>query len=319
MRSTLGGMSRRKDEVDNPLHQMRRKLLVLKMTSLVLFLALVVSLTFLLQNRPTGDRRPFTERPPSGQAPRYDEIVSIIQPFRYSFMPVLSRPNVKLSVDFKSAVWYLHNIHLFDAQGQLRLEQGRYGLCGDLAAFTYQKVKPLLDEKYLVRFARAAESNFFPAPLNTHFVLTVVSRLDPQEIYILDPSFHRYGPLKEFDNYLFFEHLSTLRFYSQKSSHNVEVVNRAVPVLIENDTKFSLIVKPESDRFDSRHYAVAILTTHKNMYMPRTIYKVAMNDGKRSVSEDAEEEKRLLDTPEYVSLKKIVNQFFDNIPNERNP
>lgn len=251
-------------------------------------------------------------------APFHEEVKAIVEPLTYSFLPILSQPEARLSLDFKRNIWVLHNIHFFDEKGHVSLQDNRYGLCGDLAAYTYQKIAPLMEVDYKVRFVRAAESHFFPAPLNSHFVLSIIRRSNPKEIYILDPSFKRYGPIDQFDDYLFFEQLPTLDFMARKLKNHVEIVNRAAPVLIQSNIKLSLIVIPENDRFDEQNFSIAIMGTNKGMYMPRIIYKVGLNAGKREIVERREEAETLKDVEEYRRLIGVVNKFFDQLTLSKN-
>jgi len=246
-------------------------------------------------------------------APRHAEIQKIIEPLDYTFMPVLNRPGMRLEVDLERDLWYLRGIHLFDEKGQVRLEGGRSGLCGDLAAYTYQQVKPLLEKDYQIRFVRAAESHFFPAPLNIHYVLSIIDRTNPERIFILDPTFRRYGPLEDFEDYLFFEHLPVLQFMKTRNPDNVELVNRAIPVLIQEDVKLSLMIRAENGRFNEQNYGVAILATQRNTYMPRTAYRISMVEGKEEIQENPKSAEGLKHVAEYHQLKEIARSFFEQM------
>lgn len=284
-----------------------------QMVSLVLVIAALVLARLWQQHRSTAVDEPgFGDRyDPS--APQADAIKPIVSPLRYSFMPVLHRSSVRLDIDVKNDLWRLRNIHLYDEKGNLLLEEGRYGLCGDLAAHTFSRIRPILEADYLIRFVRATESSYFPAPLNTHYVLSIIDQRNPERVYILDPTFRRYGPLQSFDDYLFFEHLPTLRFMDRRETDHIEIVNRAVPVLIERNVKLSLIVMLENGRFDGSNFSIGILSTLRNTYMPRTVYKVGVRNGIRFREEKPAEARLLAGFPEYEQLKSRADQFLDGI------
>jgi len=292
--------------------ELRRTLLFFQVLSLALALALGyhVFRSRQMSARPIPNDDEPTWVDPS--APYASDVKKIIDPLGYSFLPILSRSDVQLRPDFKNEIWILTHIHLFDQKGQVALQDDRYGLCGDLAAYAYQKVEPLLRDHYTVRYVRAAESHYFPAPLNTHYVLSVIDQKDPRRVFILDPTFKRYGPLDQFDEYLFFEHLSSLRFMARQERDNIEIVNRAIPVLISRTIKLSLIVLIENGQFNEKNFSVGILATHKNTYMPRTIYRTGVSDGKRFEKESAEDVSKLPATEDYTTLKRRVNELTED-------
>src|SRR3989338_262689 len=95
-------------------------------------------------------------------APNSKLAENIIRPLRYSGLPDFLRPEVSLEMDFSNKTWTLHELHRFDAQGNIILSEGRYGICGDLAAYTYQKQKPNFPgDQYRIEFIQAVESSYF--------------------------------------------------------------------------------------------------------------------------------------------------------------
>src|SRR5665213_2730196 len=111
---------------------------------------------------------------PLTSPPYYDAVMRIIAPLEYSGVPVMVKPQVGLSIDFAKRTWTLHNIHDYDSQGRVILEQGRYGLCAELATFVFEQMKPFLSNQYEVRFAMVTESGFFAAGQSNHIVLVLV-------------------------------------------------------------------------------------------------------------------------------------------------
>lgn len=313
MSSTLAPMNPRVGELEAALAKTQRRLRLFQAMVLVIGLGLILFFSFGDKTINFSSKKAPTSDLIDKNAPFYKEVKATIDPLLYSFVPILKRPDIRISVDFKRNFWILHNIHLFDKNHQVVLVENRYGLCGDLAAYTYQKLKPLFEPKYKVQFVRAAESHFFPAPLNSHFLLSIINNSDPNDIYIVDPSFQRYGPLSSFNDYLFFEHLPTLTFMAQKRPDHTELINRGVPVLIKNNVKLTLIMTPENNQFNEENFAFGILATHKNTYIPRNIYRVSLSQGEKKIYTNEEEIKKMGDIEELPELTALIDRFFEQI------
>src|SRR6185437_8555477 len=169
------------------LRSLRRRLWIYRGALAILCAALLV----VAKVRWRGPDGPARESTPPGidpNSPHAAEIAETVQPLHYTFMHTLLQPDVHLSLDFKDGLWRLSNIHYFDSSGRVMLGDGHTGLCGDLTAYTYQKIKPIFESRYTIRFVRAAEANYFPSPLNVHYVLSIMdTAASPQIVYILDP------------------------------------------------------------------------------------------------------------------------------------
>jgi hypothetical protein len=98
-----------------------------------------------------------------GSAPHAEEVADLIRPLRYSIAPILLRPDVRIDLDFANRKWHIRNLHRFDDHGRIVLEQGRYGVCGELSAYAYDRLKQIFEpERYALSLIRVAESGFFP-------------------------------------------------------------------------------------------------------------------------------------------------------------
>ena len=138
------------------------------------------------------------------EAPFYRQVKEIMEPLRYSGLKDFFDPDTRLSIEFEDKRWTLHNIHHFDKDGRVLLKEDRFGLCGDLAAYIYERITPFLNNTYSIDFLRAAESSFFPLPKGSHIVLKITDNsfsLIPR-VYILDPSFRKYKRIEYFDEYI---------------------------------------------------------------------------------------------------------------------
>ena len=128
----------------------------------------------LRQHLEGGESRGPDSVPALQDAPYYKEIMDIIRPLDYSVIPSLVlQSNIKLSIDFTNKTWSLLNFHQFDSNGNIILDYGRYGLCGELASYTYNRIKYFFNDRYVIKFAQVSESGFFLTPNSSHAVLII--------------------------------------------------------------------------------------------------------------------------------------------------
>lgn len=247
-------------------------------------------------------------------APYSKEIKKIIAPLRYSGLSDLMSPDVHISLDFKKRLWRLHNIHRFDKDGKTILQEGRYGLCGELAAYTYEKIHPLLNKGYLIEFVRAAESGYFLGPHASHIILRITGRFPlTNEIYILDPSFSRYGRIEQFEDYLFFEKTKGLAFVDEQDTDTVFLIDNSTPILIRKQLLIGLVVGENAGIFDKDNFILAITVTRRHKYAGRYIFALRRNKGHREMIEDMGLAKQLLKPGEYTQLRERLIELFEKI------
>jgi len=210
------------------------------------------------------------------------------------------KPQVSLSVDFSHWNWTLHNIHEYDAQGGVVLEQGRFGLCAELATYLFEKIKPLLDGRYAVNFAMVTESEFFSGAQSNHIVLLLVDRTDNQ-VYLLDPSFHKYARMKDLPEYQVIDIQDTLSFVKDKS-HDVSFgVDQAIPLYIKNDFLLSFAVTSVDGKFNKDNFIFVISANRRNKFAGRDIVVI----GRRNKEFEDYEDKALLNellTPNEIKI-----------------
>jgi hypothetical protein len=214
---------------------------------------------------------------PAVSPPYYDEIMRIITPLEYSGVPVMVKPQVVLSVNFTQWKWTLHNIHEYDSQGGVILEQGRFGLCAELATFLFEKIKPLLDDRYEVKFAMVTESGFFSGGQSNHVVLLLVDKSDKQ-VYLIDPSFHKYGRMKDLTEYNVLNIEDTLSFVKDKSPDVSFNVDQAIPLYIKNDVLLSFSVTSVDGKFDKDNFIFAISANRRYKFVGRDIVVIGRHD-----------------------------------------
>jgi len=235
---------------------------------------------------------------PSPLPPFYDPIMKIMDALEYSGVPVMVKPQTNLTIDFSQRSWTLHNIHGYDHQGNIILEQGRYGLCAELATFLYEKIRPMLDERYVIKFAMVTESGFFSTNQSNHIVLLMIDRSDNQ-VYLLDPSFHQYALMKDLHDYHVLNIQDSLSFVKDQS-HDVSFgVDQAIPLYIKNDSLLSFSVTSVDGKFDKDNFIFVISANHRYKFASRDIVGI----GRRNKEFEDFEDKALLDqllTPDEI-------------------
>jgi len=232
--------------------------------------------------------------------PYYDAIMKIIDPLEYSGVPVMVKPQVTLSVDFNRRTWTLHNIHEYDSQGNIILEQGRYGLCAELSTYLFEKIKPMLEGRYEIKFAMVAESGFFPGGQSNHIVLLLVDK-SGKEIFLIDPSFHKYARLKELSGYRVLNIQDTLSFVKDKSVDVFFGVDQAIPLYIKNDFLLSFSVTSVDGKFDKDNFIFVIAANQRNGFDGRDIVMIGRHNKEFEDFENKEFLNKLL-TPEEIKV-----------------
>jgi hypothetical protein len=244
--------------------------------------------------------------------PYYDEIMKIMEPLAYSGVPVMVKPQVVLSIDFSKWTWTLHNIHEYDSQGGVVLAQGRFGLCAELATFLFEKIKPLLNGRYEVKFAMVAESGFFSASQSNHIVLLLVDKSDKQ-VYLIDPSFHKYARMKDLTEYQVFNIQDTLSFVKDKS-HDISFgVDQAIPLYIKNDFLLSFAVTSVDGKFDKDNFIFAISANQRNKFVGRDIVVIGRHNKEFEDFEDKTLLNELLTPTEVKVLFDKLKSWIEQV------
>lgn len=295
-----------------PNNNLDQKLLYYKIA--VIILTLVIAVLFFAGRFPRI-KNFFTRTTPAPQeepAPLYSKVMKIIEPLSYSGLQPLLHPDVSLEIDFKKQIWLIRNIHHFDAEGKIILDSNRYGLCGELAAYVAGKIRPLFKENYKIQFARVAESGFFLNPEASHIVV-LLTETNPRQpaTYIIDPSFHRYGNLEDYDDYLVFETNDFLTFLESKLTDTFYRAGHGTPILIENEHLISLAIEKSEGNFDQDNFTLAILATRRYKYSGRYLLALRNIAGKTELFENKSLAREILTNEEYELLRKRLFQWFE--------
>ncbi|MDE2028068.1 MAG: hypothetical protein KGK03_01445 [Candidatus Omnitrophica bacterium] len=233
---------------------------------------------------------------PAPSLPYYKTIMEIMAPLRYSGVPVMVKPQVYLSLDFAKRTWTIHNIHEYDQKGNIILAQGRYGLCAELATYLFEKIKPFIDNKrYDLKFAMVTESDFFSSRQSNHIVLLLADKSNG-EVYLIDPSFHRYGRLKDLPEYKVLNVQDTLSFVQDKSHDVFFSVNQAMPLYIKKDYLLSFAVTSVDGKFDKDNFIFVISANRRYKFSGHDIVLI----GRRH--------KEFVDLEDKTLLNKILTQ-----------
>jgi len=244
--------------------------------------------------------------------PFYEAITKIMAPLEYSGIPVMVNPRVALSVDFDKRTWTLHNVHEYDSQGRVILEKDRFGLCAELATFLFERIKPLLDRRYEVKFARVTEPGFFSAAQSNHIVLLLVDKSENQ-IYLIDPSFHQYAKMKDLTQYHVLNIQDTMSFEKDKS-HDVSFgVDQAAPLYIKGDFLLSFAVTSVDGKFDKDNFIFVIAANRRNKFAGHDIVVIGRHNKELEDFEDKSFLGLLLTPDEINMLFAKIKSWIEDI------
>lgn len=246
----------------------------------------------------------------SAGLPYKEEVHKVIDPLRYSGIQMFSSEDVYLTLDFEKGLWILHNIHKFDDNGELVLNEGKYGTCGELAAYTAYRLGPVFKDGYNIDFLMASQSGYFLAPKASHIVLRISSKSNARQVYILDPSFRRYGAFEDFDEYLFFKELPQLNFMENKASDVAQQFNTAIPLLIRKDYLLGFVIEHANKQPERNNFVMALTLNKKHNYSGRYLFALRYAEGDTQVFENKRLALEVLSEKEWTILKDKIEKLF---------
>lgn len=246
-------------------------------------------------------------------APLSSFVESLVTPLRYSGIQAFMRKNVSIKLDFENNRWFIINKWQYDDQGQVLLDDGKYGVCGELVSYTYQKIKDAFEkEGYQIRVAAVSESNYFPSMTRTtHYVLKIFDEHDSDEHFILDPSLKRYGHFLDFEDYIFSEEFSPASFFKAARTDSVFEIGSATPLLIHNEFVVNFAVREQNSRFTPENFSMGIYATKRYHYSGRPLFWIFNNNGKSVVGEYEGFGKALLGNEQYEMLRRRIIELFN--------
>lgn len=244
------------------------------------------------------------------KAPYAEKIRRIIEPLRYDGILAFMRDDVRMSLDFSNQTWRLSNIHRFNKKGEVVLESGRNGLCFELTSYVYDRIRPMLPKAYDIRFLRTGESGFFFSKEGTRMVLCIIEpSLLGNKIYILDPSFKKYGKIEDFEDYVFLEEKTYPVLRKETDADLVLHVDAATPLVIEKDFMLWLGVESIVNKFDRDNYSLSLVANRKHNYFVKTIFSIIKKSGQVEERENKDLALLLLKPERYNNLKEKIRLF----------
>jgi len=247
-----------------------------------------------------------SEKDPIKEPPFYDQIIRIIDSLEYSGFQVLIKPEVTLSIDFEKKTWTLHKVHHYDSKGEILLEQGRYGLCAELATYLYERLGVFLSKQYDVKFAMTTEEGFFPTYQSNHIILLMHDRLT-QNMYLMDPSFHKYEDVRHSKGYQIMGVQDALAFVREKSQDVSFRVDEAMPLFIKDEVLASFTVTSADGKFDKNNYLLLVSVSRRNKIEGLNIVMVGKYDNKIESYEGKDYLESLLNRQDIDNLhKKLI-------------
>lgn len=240
------------------------------------------------------------------------DILRIMKPLSYDGLHIFLDKDVSLTIDPAEKTFTLHNVHRFTPDGTIMLKDGRRGLCGELSAYVYQKLKPIVKDAYSINFVRVLESGYFLSPQASHVILLLTKESGPGEKggkYLLDPAFHRYGAVEDFDNYLFLELIDSRAFEKENFTDFTGVAGSGPPLLIKDNTIIALFIDKVDGEFDRDNFSISVLTKYKNKFaVHNLLFMLRKQDGKIQKIENRLSGEYLLTQKGYRDLtQKIID------------
>ncbi|MCM8774776.1 MAG: hypothetical protein NC930_00230 [Candidatus Omnitrophica bacterium] len=242
--------------------------------------------------------------------PREMEIREIIQSLTYSAIPALLRPEVKLGIHPADRVWSLANYRKYDSEGNVMLEEGKYGICTELVRYVYRRIKGLYPPGYTIEYVRVKEPCFFSQENTIHYILRVQ---DPAlNTYIIDPTFHRYRRLEDAADYTILES----RNFLVLPPHLVFSLNTGIPILIRNDYLIDLTVVMDTaaKRLNRRNFFLVLAAVPKFHTDQAVQLLILKRSGRKSWRyEDRKEAERIIGPSDYYKIRKRMLEWFREI------
>ncbi len=238
------------------------------------------------------------------ELPYYDEIMAVINSIEYSGYQTLVNSTVDLKMDFPQRKWGLKNVHHYDEQGRIILEENKYGQCAELSTYLYEMIRPKISDRYDIKFAMVAEARYFPTSEFNHIVLLMVDK-ETKEGYLIDPSLRRYGRVKDLSSYEILVIKDALSFVQEKSSDISFSVNEGMPIFIRHGLLLFFSITEIHGKFDKDNFLL-VLSTYRNKTDGKDILAGGRKEGKLQSYADKSEIEQIL-TQEEIDI--LINRI----------
>jgi glutamate 5-kinase len=128
------------------------------------------------------------------------------------------------------------------------------------------------------------------------------------QVYLLDPSFHKYARMKDLPEYHVLNIQDTLSFEKDKS-HDVSFgVDQAMPLYIRNDSLLSFAVTSVDGKFDRDNFILVISANRRFKFAGRDIVVI----GRRNKEFEDFEDKAILN---QLLTSEEIKTLFDKLKN----
>lgn len=253
----------------------------------------------------------FSHGETAGQVlPYFDEVTRIMAPLEYSGIHNILENDSRLSVDFEKKTWTLHNVFDFNDDGSDILIDGKRGLCVRLARYVYHQIRGIFPaDRYEIFFEKVKERDYFFAPQATHILLTVLDK-ESSTMYLIDPSFKRYGRVDDFDEYVFFERMDPKVFLeSNKSSDKFFNVDSASPIFIRDGRLLVFAVEFVDGEIGPDRFVVSISAVERRADKGEYVLGLKYFDGYIQTYSNDRLMRRLLTPDEITKIQQRLLQW----------
>ncbi|OGS19327.1 MAG: hypothetical protein A3J83_05525 [Elusimicrobia bacterium RIFOXYA2_FULL_40_6] len=303
-------MENQKTKVTYEHIQVKKKLGIYKVLAIsqaVLILTVTVfGVIWLARNTDTFDR--FKSKK---GLPYYYEVMKIIDPLKYSDIEVLLKEDVNLTFNYKKKTWRLSNVYRYDSEGNIILQDNCRGICGELTAYTLQKIRPIFGDRYTIEILSVVEPLYFRS---SHYILGITEKnIIYPKTFILDPAFHRYGNLDDYDDYLILKTMPTHFLLESKVKDTEFLAGYEMPLIMKEGFLVGFSVEGVNDKFDKDNFMVALLATKRYKYAGRFLFTIRNNNGVVSSYEDKYLASRFFADKEFNDLKDKIKLLFAQV------
>jgi hypothetical protein len=154
--------------------------------------------------------------------------------------------------------------------------------------------------------------------IGDHVVVRITDKgLLADNVYIIDPTYGKYGRLDDFDDYVFVKPSNLGPFLNQKRDDTLQV-GVTTPVLLMKRYLISLGVVRVNDAFDSQNFGLALVLSRPHRYISRAVAEVRKNRGETETG-GFTNIPRAIKTKEFYVLRTRMIEFFEQITGETLP
>jgi hypothetical protein len=276
----------------------------------------IIALSAIIMFPWIAERDAGTDKESAALPPYSKEVGEIIKPLKYSYIPTILKSDFRIKVDFNRLSWRVYNIHNYDNRGNIELENGTSGICGDLAVYTYEKIKNIFSSDYRIEIVRVAQSGFFPLIDSTHYALKITEQsLFSGKTYVLDPSLNRYSTLDDFEDYIIFESTALTPLTRDCKTDEIIPVGTNLPILLKDKYILGISIEQLGGKFDPQNISLSLVMTKKYNYAGRFVYYIRNYKGKTEEYENPYLSQKMFSPAEFSTLKEKLRSIFRGITN----